>query len=167
MSPTKKGFAITLIWLSIAAACMLFSSCGKAPQSQAKAVALAIREIEIRGNDSMKFDVTTIVATPGETLRIVLINAGTQPKEAMGHNWILLKRQVNVSDFVNAAVLAKETGYIPASQREDILAYTRLLGPGERDVLTVTVPRESGRYVYLCSFPAHCQLGMRGVLIVQ
>lgn len=115
----------------------------------------------------MKFDVTTIVATPGETLRIVLINAGTQPKEAMGHNWILLKRQVNVSDFVNAAVLAKETGYIPASQREDILAYTRLLGPGERDVLTVTVPRESGRYVYLCSFPAHCQLGMRGVLIVQ
>ena len=167
MSRTKGGFAVTLIWLLTAAVCLLLSGCGDAPRSLAKAAPPAIREIEIRGNDSMKFDVTTIVAAPGETLRIVLINAGTQPKEAMGHNWILLKRHVNVSDFVNAAVLAKETDYVPVSLKQDVIANTRLLGPGERDVLTVTVPQESGKFVYLCSFPAHCQLGMRGVLIVQ
>ena len=39
----------------------------------------------------MKYDTSTISAKPGETLHIVLKNAGTMPKIAMAHNVVILK----------------------------------------------------------------------------
>lgn len=41
---------------------------------------------------------------------------------------------------------------------------TRLLNPGQRATLTVTLKK--GRYSYFCTVPGHRQLGMKGVLTV-
>ena len=125
------------------------------------------RPIEIVGNDTMKFSVTEISAKPGEKLSITLVNLGTTPKFSMGHNWVLLGLAANVETFLVAAAEAPTTEYVPAARQADILAATKLLGPGERDTATFAAPAAPGRYPFICSFPGHAQVGMRGVLIVE
>jgi azurin len=49
----------------------------------------------------------------------------------------------------------------------DILALTRVLNPGEEDVITFKPPAP-GEYVYICLMPGHGDmLGMRGVLAIK
>ena len=126
------------------------------------------RAIEITGNDTMKFSVTEIVARPGEKLSVTLVNIGTTPKFSMGHNWLLLATGVDIQPFLVASAEAVTTDYVPqATHGNKILAATKLLGPKERDTVTFTAPATAGRYEFICSFPGHYQVGMRGVLIVQ
>ncbi len=57
-----------------------------APAAAAPAAAPAAaapRVIEITANDTMRFSVVTIDAKAGETIKIVLTNIGTMPKEAI------------------------------------------------------------------------------------
>lgn len=126
-----------------------------------------VRTIEITAGDNMKYNIATIEAKPGEELKVVLTNIGSQPKEIMGHNWILLKKGTDVAAFDAAAVQAKATDYIPESYKEQIIAHTMLVGPRKSDEVTFTAPTEPGDYPFLCSFPAHYQVGMKGVLTVR
>ena len=126
------------------------------------------RAVEITTTDAMKFSVTEINAKPGEKLSVTLINLGTTPKFSMGHNWVLILPGIDMPQFLQAAAEAVTTDYVPAgAQKARILSATRLLGPKERDTVTFTAPDTPGRYEFLCSFPGHYQVGMRGVLIVQ
>jgi azurin len=137
----------------------------KAPAATAaKAPAGAPRVIEITANDQMKFSVTTIEAKPGEQLKVVLTNVGTLPKEAMGHNWVLLQAGTDGNAFSAAAITAKEKDYIPDSMKDKVIAHTALLGPRKSDEVTFTVP-PAGEYPFICSFPAHFAVGMKGMLI--
>jgi azurin len=130
----------------------------------AKAPAGAPRVVEITANDQMKFSISTIEAKAGEQLKVVLTNAGTLPKEAMGHNWVLLQAGSDPMAFSNAAVTAKDKDYIPDSMKDKVIAHTALLGPRKSDEVTFTVP-PPGEYPFLCSFPAHFAVGMKGTLI--
>ena len=133
----------------------------------ARGTAGAPREVTVEVGDAMKFSLTRIEAAAGEVLKLKLVNLGSAPKEAMGHNWVLLRAGVDVTAYANAAVGAKATDYLPAGREGDVLAHTKLLGGGGRDAVVFTVPTEPGDYVYLCTFPAHLQLGMKGVLAVR
>jgi azurin len=125
------------------------------------------RAVDITANDTMKFSVTEIHAKPGESLTVTLSNIGTMPKFSMGHNWVLLKSASVVDPFVSDAPQAATTDYIPAARKADMLAHTKLLGPKEKDSVTFQAPSEPGRYPFLCSFPGHYQVGMKGELIVE
>lgn len=125
------------------------------------------RTIEITGSDQMKFDKTTIAARPGETLRIVLKSAGTAPKAIMGHNFVLLKLGTDANAFNQAAFNARETDFIPPDQKTKVIAHTSIVGPGETAEVTFTVPAKAGSYDYLCSFPGHFAMGMKGKLVVK
>ncbi len=125
------------------------------------------RQVEITGDDTIKFNLTEIRATPGERLSVTLINKGQTPKFSMGHNWVLLAAGVDALAFVSTAAESPTTDYVPAARKADILAATKLLGPAEQDTVTFTAPTAPGRYVFLCSFPGHFQVGMQGVLIVE
>jgi azurin len=127
----------------------------------------AARTIEITAGDTMKFNVTSIEAKPGEELKVVLTNIGTQPKEVMGHNWVLLKAGTDVAAFSAAAVTAKADDYIPKALKDQIVAHTALLGPRKSDEVIFKVPSTPGEYPFLCTFPAHYQVGMKGVLTVK
>lgn len=169
----------------LAAVVLVLSGCGKSSSGEAKnaqaaasaasasvatGTAEAPREIVIEVGDHMRFSVTRIEAAPGETLRVVLKNTGRAPKEAMGHNWVLLRAGADATAYANAAVKAKETDYVPAALAADALAHTRLIGGGARDAVVFTVPADAAsgtELIYLCTFPAHLQLGMRGVLVVR
>ena len=66
-----------------------------------------------------------------------------------------------------AAAAARDSDYIPASLQTQILASSKLLGPGEMDSINFTAPSEPGNYTFLCSFPAHMFAGMRGIMTVE
>jgi azurin len=117
--------------------------------------------------NAMKFDVTSIAAAPGEEVKVVLTNASNLPKNVMGHNWILLKAGSDPVAFSQAAASEVATGYIPAKLEDKIIAHINLLGPGESGEVIFKAPTEPGEYPFLCSFPAHCLVGMKGLFVVK
>lgn len=125
------------------------------------------RAVEITANDQMKFSVTEIRAKPGEALSVTLRNLGNTPKFSMGHNWCLFKKADVVDAFIQDAPQAAATDYIPASHQADLIAHTKLLGPKETDTVTFQAPTTPGHYPFICSFPGHYQVGMKGELIVE
>lgn len=138
----------------------------KAPAAAAKPAGAA-RTIDLTGGDDMKFNLTTIQAKPGETLRVVLKNTGTIPKIAMAHNFVLLTLGSDPAAFANAAMTASATEYVPQDQKAKIVASTKLTGPGETVEVTFKVPAKAGSYPYLCTFPGHFTAGMKGQLVVK
>ena len=138
-----------------------------AGQKPAAAAAKGVRTVEIVGTEDMKYSVTNIAAKPGEQLRVRLVSKGAMPKIAMAHNFVLLKKGVAQTDFINASVNARATDYIPADKKADILAFTGLAGAGETVEVTFKVPAAPGDYPFLCTFPGHAQAGMRGTLTVK
>jgi azurin len=127
----------------------------------------APRLIEITVGDNMKFDVETITAKPGESLRVRLKSTGTMPKAAMGHNFILLKPGTAPLEFVNASLEHGATDFIAPQMKDRILASTKLIGPGETAEVTFKAPAKPGAYTYFCSFPGHFAAGMKGTLTVK
>ena len=125
------------------------------------------KTVVVSAFDTMKYSVTKIEAHPGEKIVVELKNEGNVPKEAMGHNWILLKAGIDPLSYANAAMTAKAEGYEPKSHAGDVLASIRVLGPKESAKASFTAPSAPGTYVYLCSFPAHFQAGMKGILVVK
>ena len=149
---TARTFACALFLLSVAAV--------QARQPAARAVPIEV-------GDNMKFSVTTITARPGEHLRVVLKDVGQMPKVAMAHNFILLKKGANPKDFADKSASARDTEFIAPAVKDQILASTRLVGPGETADTTFEAPRAPGAYTFLCSFPGHFALGMKGTLTVK
>ena len=125
------------------------------------------RLVEITGGDDMKYNVTSISAKPGETLRIRLVSKGTLPKIAMAHNVVVLKAGAKQIDFVNAASQARATDFIPPDMKDQVLGATTLAGPGETVELVFKVPAAPGSYPYVCTFPGHFAAGMRGTIVVK
>jgi azurin len=125
------------------------------------------RTVDLSATDKMKYSVTRITATRGETLRIVLSVAGKMPKQVMAHNVVVLGKGVNAAKVNAAAALARESEFIPPAHRADIVAHTGLAGNGETVEVTFVVPQQTGNYEFICTFPGHFNLGMKGVLVVQ
>lgn len=142
-----------------------FAFAGLTPSLHAKGA--SAQTVTIIATDSMKFSVTKIEASPGQKIVVVLKNEGTAPKEAMGHNWILLKAGTDPVAYAASAMSAKSEDYQPKSLAGKVLASTKLIGPKESVKASFTAPTTPGTYPYLCSFPAHVQAGMRGILIVK
>ena len=143
-----------------------------APKTPAKAPAAApaakgVRTIELTGGDDMKFNLTKLEAKPGETLHVVLKSTGTIPKVAMGHNFVLLKLGSDVAEFIKASMTAAATDYVPADLKAQVVAATKLAGPGDTVEVTFKVPAKAGSYPYMCTFPGHYAAGMKGELVVK
>lgn len=149
-------------------AILVTSGCGqKDTSASAQASPAGPREIEITASDTMKYSITSIEAKPGEDIKVILTNIGTQPVEVMGHDWVLLKAGSDAAAFDAAALNAKDTGYIPASLSDEIIAKIDLLGPRKSGEVEFKAPMAPGDYPFLCTFPAHYQTGMKGVLTVK
>lgn len=153
----------------VVSSCLLLAACGK--KESAGSVAAAApngpKTFELTANDTMKYSVTRLEVSAGEEVRLTLTNVGTLPKQAMAHNWILLRRGDDPLAFANAAIAHQAQDYFPPELAGEVLAHTRLLGPRESDTITFQAPAEPGEYPFLCTFPAHCITGMKGVLVVR
>jgi azurin len=117
--------------------------------STALAVSAPAKTIIITANDSLRFSVTSITAEPGQTLHVQLHNAGTLPKDVMGHNWILLKADQDPEAYAAAAIGAKADNFEPKTLSSQVLAVVPLLGAGETGDVTFTAPMKPGKYPFL------------------
>ena len=135
--------------------------------ASAFSTAFSQRTIEMVGTDNMKFDVTTIEATPGEEITIKLTTKSQIPKMAMAHNVVVIDKDADVDAVAQASMRARDNDYIAPEYKDEIIAATGLAGGGETVEVTFTVPEEPGDYEYICSFPGHFQAGMKGVLTVK
>jgi len=127
--------------------------------------AVPARTIEITANDQMKFNLARVEVKVGETIKVVLKNVGTLPKEAMGHNWVLLKPGTDLNAFAQASMTAKDAEYIAPAFKDKVVAFVKVLGPKQTGEVTFTAPA-AGEYTYVCSFPGHYML-MKGTLIAK
>jgi azurin len=110
-----------------------------------------------------QFDLATLEFTAGENIVLTFHNGA----KTTAHNWLLVSGGDDVATEVNAVGMASDeaTGYIPDDSR--IIARTAgLVKGGQSESVTFTAPA-AGTYVYLCSFPGHFELGMKGVLTVR
>lgn len=125
----------------------------------------SVLEITIKGDDMMKFDLSTIRASAGQTVKLTLEHVGKLPVASMGHNWVLLNNGVDPNAFATKAIAAKDNDYIPTDAGDDVIVHTDMIGGGESTTIEFTAP-ERGAYDYICSFPGHSGT-MKGKLMVQ
>lgn len=121
-----------------------------------------VKTIVINSNDQMRFDKNEIRVKAGEKIKLTLNHTGKLPKNAMGHNFVLLEAGTDVAKFAQIAMNAKATEYIPA---KGVLASTKLIGGGESTTIEFTAPKK-GTYDFVCSFPGHYAM-MKGKFIVE
>ncbi len=119
--------------------------------------------IILNSDDLMRFDKNMLLVESGQKITLTLNHIGKMDKSVMGHNFVLLKKDVDVTAFAEKAVLAKNNEYIP--EGDEVLVYTKLIGGGESDTITFDAP-EKGYYTYICTFPGHWGL-MKGKLVVK
>jgi azurin len=154
---------ITVITLGCSALLYLITGCSHAPEAPPK-------EVTIQADDKMRYDVTAFDARPGQKIAVTIKNIGTTPKFSMGHNFVLLDRIINTGNvqasFLDKASMEASHDYVPPGAKE-VLAHSKLLGPGESEVVTFNAPYIPGDYLYLCSFPGHYSQGTKGFMTVK
>ena len=122
-------------------------------------------KLAITGTDLMQYDKKELdVAGDCTSVELTLTHGGKLPKEAMGHNWVLVNAP-DLNAVANAGMAAGvANNYITPGDKK-VLASTKIVGGGE--TATVTFPtsllKKGGSYMYLCTFPGH-NSAMRGVL---
>lgn len=121
-------------------------------------------QVNLTGDDMMKFNLNEIRVKAGETVRLNLKHVGQLPENAMGHNFVLLQQGTDVADFAQKAATASGNDYIPEGTNE-VIVHTEMIGGGEETSIEFTAP-EPGTYDFICSFPGH-YVQMRGKFIVE
>jgi len=67
---------------------------------------------------------------------------------------------------LKAAPAVEETGSISPAMNDQAIVASALVKPRESAEVTFEAPVEPGEYSFVCSFPGHFVLGMKGQLIV-
>lgn len=122
------------------------------------------QKVTIKSNDGMRFDLDEIKVRSGSSIEITLVHTGKRSKEEMGHNFVLLKKEIDIRRFAMSVLDKKHNGYISES-KADIIAYTKVIAGGESTTITFEAPPK-GTYNFLCSVPGHFGL-MQGKFIVE
>ncbi|WP_411855715.1 plastocyanin/azurin family copper-binding protein [Roseiflexus sp.] len=118
--------------------------------------------IEIASDgENLAYDKTAFTVPAGQTITLTFRNVST----AQQHNIVIVKGGEDVAARVDEeAINAGPPDFLPAD-RADIVAATKMLGPGASETITFTAP-EPGTYVFICTYPAHYAGGMKGVMTV-
>lgn len=160
MKTFKSIVLLSLVLAAFATGCE--SKTDKATSGVAPEKKSAEKKLSLSAGDSMKFDKAELRVKAGSSVTLTLTHTGKMKKEAMGHNFVLLKKGTDINAFGAKAMKAKDTDYVPAGEA---LANTKVLGGGETDTITFKAP-EKGTYDFICSFPGHFAI-MKGKFIVE
>ncbi|NLN33048.1 MAG: azurin [Flavobacteriaceae bacterium] len=132
------------------------------PEAQIEEKQAEPNVLELKGTDDMKFDKTEFTVEAGKEVTLTFTNVGVLPIETMGHNVVILEKDADVQAFANASVREKDNDYISDLYITDIIAHTKLLGPGESETIKFTL-KEAGEYTFVCTFPGHW-IAMKGTI---
>lgn len=117
--------------------------------------------------ERMLYTVTEIRVKAGQPLKIIFDN----PDASCAHNIVFILPGTENEVGLAAMEMAKGPegvieGFIPASKKDKILAASKLINPGEQDILRFHAPKAPGQYPFICTFPGHW-LVMKGTMIVE
>jgi azurin len=108
----------------------------------------------LQANENMRFNKELFRVHAGKKIRLIFKNTQAKTTGSMSHNVVILKPGVEIADFAEVAVKAKEEQYVPSSLDSLIIAHTHLVGAGDSEELEFSIP-EPGIYNFICSFPGH------------
>jgi azurin len=113
--------------------------------------------------DQMKYNKTSFTVKAGSVVRIVLKNT-----DFMQHNLLVLKPGSTEKVGAAADALARDPKgadlqYVP--KLREVLFHTPLVNPQKTSTITFRVPKQTGDYPYVCTFPGHWKL-MNGLMKV-
>jgi azurin len=117
-------------------------------------------QLEISGNDQMQYDKTELSAPATcKEITVTLHHTGKLPKEAMGHDWVLVNA-ADVQAVANAGLGAGLANDYVAPGDKRVLAHTKVVGGGQTTSVTfsTSILKKGGNYAYLCTFPGHVAL---------
>jgi len=122
------------------------------------------RDVAMEAGKNLTFATPTIRVKAGEPIKLTFMNPDVVP-----HNWVLIKpgKLQQIGQLTNQMIADPEAvvkHYVPASP--DVLAYTDIVSPRERAIISFRAPAEKGRYPFLCTFPGHWMV-MNGEMIVE
>jgi azurin len=123
--------------------------------------------VDVQVGDSLAYSVDSIsVPSSCESVTINLAHTGSLPKEAMGHNWVLVP--ADAMDAIGQAGMSAglDNNYLPDDDR--IVAATEIVGGGQRTSVTFSLDdlEDGVDYGYVCTFPGHSTV-MRGSFNVE
>ena len=124
-----------------------------------------VAEVTLEGTDAMQYTTKKFTVAAGQKVKLTLKHIGKLPKNAMGHNVVILKAGVEPGEFATAAQAAIDNDYFPKDKADQTIAHTALIGGGESTTIEFTAPAE-GTYKYICTYPGHWSM-MQGELIVS
>ena len=128
-----------------------------------------VAELVIRGDDRMRFDREEFTVVPGQPVRLRVEHVGNLPVQVMGHNVVILAAGVDAFEF--GAEVGVEGGglhddFVPQALRDQVIAFSEMLGGGESATVEFRAPDAPGEYLYICTFPGHFGQ-MRGTMHVE
>ncbi|MEN7344036.1 MAG: azurin [Pseudomonadota bacterium] len=124
--------------------------------------------LNIQAGDNIAYSTNalSVPASCGE-VSVTLTHTGNLPKEAMGHNWVLLPESA-VEEVAMAGMGAGAgNNYIPEGEAR-VVANTAIVGGGESSTATFNLSdlEEGVSYVYVCTFPGHWSI-MKGTFSIS
>ena len=132
------------------------------------AVHAANCSIDLKGDDAMKFDQSSVsVDASCKTITIHLTHTGKLPAQSMGHNVVIAATdaiQAIATDGMKAGLAGD---YVqPGDAR--VIAHTKIVGGGQ--TTSATFPgnklKAGGAYSFFCSAPGHWAV-MKGTVVVK
>lgn len=147
---------LTLAWSSAARGAVA----GKPSNAEQPSRADTARVVEIRSTGvELTYDRTEIEARAGEKLTIRYTNES----DDMMHNVVVVRSEEDIRPVGLAALKAHASDYIPESEKDRIVAFSKLAAPGETVEFTFEVPA-AGTYPFICTYSGHFTM-MQGRLI--
>jgi len=105
-------------------------------------------EISVKG-DAIAFDKDRCEATAGTEVVMAFDNVSGFSQ----HNWVLVRDGTKDAVAQRGTAAGPDNDWIQPND-PDVIAHTKLLGPGEAGEVRFTAP-EPGIYQFVCTFPGH------------
>ena len=116
------------------------------------------------GATEFKYDKETLEAPVGSKIKLKFTN-NTDPKDEVGHNWVLVKPGQEDSVVANGKAAGDDKDWV-ITDDPDIIAHTRLIEGRQSVTIRFDAP-PPGTYTYLCTFPDHYAGGQKGTLTIK
>lgn len=114
------------------------------------------------------YDIKEFTVKPGQKVKLVLVNPADSVTR-QPHNLLIVKPGKDMAVGMASNAGMSDPTFLTTKQAvpdsDDVLFHTKLVQPGEQDVLEFTAPAEAGDYPYLCTYPGHWAI-MKGVMKV-
>jgi azurin len=137
----------------------------EAAKARAELSSLSVRVIMVKTvREQMRYDVNRIVVEAGRPFAIDLVN-----EDMMPHNLVVVTPGSRTEIATQAMTMpidkADKQGRIFVPESPRVLAATKMINPGKRELLMVPAIDQEGTYEYVCTFPGHFTI-MWGTLVV-